>query len=154
PMRGNTRNQPDFGALSLDEDFFGGTPPSGSNQFDQRLARSDRASVGDAMRPRADSTIDKAFDLAAINPLVSAAAPLLWLAGRLNESAPPENIGEFRDLTINEIKRYETAAMAKDVPSRIVRIARYALCATIDDIILNTKWGGQSGWASGSLVSS
>jgi type VI secretion system protein ImpK len=153
-MRGSTRGQSDFAVSSLDDDFFGGTPPAGGNQFDQRFAPSDRASGSDAMRPRADSSIDKAFDLAAINPLVSAAAPLLWLAGRLNESAPPDNIAEFRDLTINEIKRFETAAMAKDVPSRIVRIARYALCATIDDIILNTKWGGQSGWASGSLVSS
>lgn len=105
------------------------------------------------MRPRGDTGLDKAFELAAINPLVGAAAPLLWLAGRLNESAPPDDVAEFRNRTIDEIKRFETAAMARDIPSRTARVARYALCATIDDIILNTKWGGQSSWASGGLVS-
>ena len=146
---GNAGTQQEFG---LEEDFFGAGPPTGRNQFDVAFAQRERKTNGGDMRPRGDSSIDKAFDLAAINPLVAAATPLLWLAGRLNESAPPDNIAEFRDRTVDEIKRFETAAMAKDVPSRIVRIARYALCAVIDDIILNTQWGGQSGWANGSLV--
>ncbi|WP_296747301.1 type IVB secretion system protein IcmH/DotU, partial [Mesorhizobium sp.] len=41
----------------------------------------------------------------------------------------------------------------RDVPSRLVRMGRYALAATIDDIILNTDWGGQRAWGSRSLVS-
>lgn len=147
--RENAGTQQEFG---VEEDFFGASPPVGRNQFDAAFTQRERKLGSGDMRPRGDSSIDKAFDLAAINRLASAAAPLLWLAGRLNESAPPDNIAEFRDRTIDEIKRFETAAMAKDVPSRIVRIARYALCAVIDDIILNTQWGGQSGWASGSLV--
>ncbi|CAN7464893.1 type IVB secretion system protein IcmH/DotU [Rhizobium sp. LjRoot30] len=102
---------------------------------------------------RGDAAIDKAFDLAAINPLVSAASPLLWLAGRLNESAPPEDIPEFRGRVMDEIRNFETAAMAKDVPDRLIRVSRYALCAVIDDIILSTRWGASSGWASSSLVS-
>ena len=102
---------------------------------------------------RSDAAIDKAFELAAINPLVSAASPLLWLAGRLNESAPPEDIPEFRGRVMDEIRHFETAAMAKDVPDRLIRVSRYALCAVIDDIILSTRWGASSGWASSSLVS-
>ena len=104
-------------------------------------------------RSRNDAGIDKAFDLAAINPLVAAASPLLWLAGRLAESAQPDNIAEFRHRVIDEIRHFETAAMTKNVPDQLVRVTRYALCATIDDIILNTSWGAASGWASGSLVS-
>ncbi len=138
------------GGLSLDEELFGPAPSKADAEFDLDFAQAGR---GETIRPRGDSGIDKAFDLSAINPLVSAAAPLLWLAGRLNESAAPDDIAEFRNRTLDEIKRFETAAMAKDVPNRTVRIARYALSATIDDVILNTRWGGQSGWASGSLVS-
>lgn len=101
---------------------------------------------------RNDPAIDKAFDMAAINPLVSAASPLLWLAGRLIESAPPEDIPEFRSRVMDEIRNFETSAMTKDVPDRLIRVSRYALCATIDDIILSTRWGAASGWASSSLV--
>jgi type VI secretion system protein ImpK len=93
-----------------------------------------------------EGAIEKAFDLASVNPLVSAAAPLLWLAGRLNESAPPEDVERFRQRILAEIKQFETAAMARDVPPRLVRMSRYAIAATLDDIILNTEWGGQAVW--------
>ena len=83
---------------------------------------------------------------------MGAASALLWLAGRLNESAPPEDVAEFRRRILEEIKRFETAAIAKDVPGRLVRVSHYALCASLDDIILNTNWGASSGWAGNSLV--
>jgi type VI secretion system protein ImpK len=143
----------DFGGVSLDDDFFADNRQSGVNDLDAYFGAPERTSASDGTRPRGDSSLDRAFDLAAINPLVGAAAPLLWLAGRLNESAPPDDVAEFRNRIIDEIKRFESAAMAKDVSPRTARVARYALCATIDDIILNTRWGGQSNWSSGSLVS-
>jgi type VI secretion system protein ImpK len=150
---GNAR--PRFGDISgmdLDEDFFGGKQQKAPRGFEAEFGLGDRKPSSESMRQRSDSTIDKAFELAAVNPLVSAASPLLWLAGRLNESAPPDDMAEFRDRTVEEIRRFETSAMAKDVPNRAVRVARYALCAVIDDVILNTSWGGMSGWASMSLV--
>lgn len=99
------------------------------------------------------SDIDRALELAAVNPLAAAAAPLLWLAGRLNESPPPDDVDQFRERILRELKRFETAAMARDVPPRLVRMGRYALAATIDDIVLNTDWGGHIAWANRSLVS-
>lgn len=135
------------GDFTLEDDFFGA--PSRP----RATAEPDLDDLpGPGRRRGEDSEIDKAFGLAAINPLTAAAAPLLWLAGRLNESAPPDDIAEFRRRVVDEIKRFETAAMARDIPGRQVRVARYAICATIDDIILNTRWGATSGWASRSLV--
>ncbi|MFC6486421.1 type IVB secretion system protein IcmH/DotU [Nitratireductor sp. GCM10026969] len=136
--------------FGFDDDFFDG----------RRMRTEDNAvsdfgpdeGLGESLRRGGDRSIDKAFELAAVNPLVSAASPLLWLAGRLNESAPPDDIAEFRRRVIEEIKHFESAAMARDIPSRLVRVSRYAICAAIDDIILNTRWGGASGWASSSLV--
>ncbi len=115
---------------------------------------SDDFGANSYMKSGKEAAIEKAFDLAAVNPLVSAAAPLLWLAGRLNESAPPEDVERFRQRILAEIKQFETAAMARDVPPRLVRMTRYAIAATLDDIILNTEWGGQAVWAGRSLVSS
>lgn len=136
--------------LQFEDDFFGRKPDrrdsaiSGTFDFDQPADRP-------FMLPR-DGRIDKAFEIAALNPLVGAASALLWLAGRLNESAPPEDVVDFRRRVLDEIKRFETAAIAKDVPGRLVRVSQYALCASLDDIILNTRWGASSGWAGSSLV--
>ena len=38
------------------------------------------------------------------------------------------------------------------VPAQTVKIARYAICATIDDVVLNTPWGGTGVWAQSSMV--
>lgn len=151
-LHGNAPTQNHDPLPSVDE-LFNPDHSKGHDRFNDAFDLPDRQPFGDIIRTRSDTSIDKALDLAAINPLVSAAAPLLWLAGRLNESAPPDDIAEFRHRTLDEIKRFETAAMAKDVPNRSARVARYALAAVIDDIILNTQWGGHSGWANGSLVS-
>jgi type VI secretion system protein ImpK len=129
-----------------------------SDDFDDLLgsdgAFADDFGTGDYLKSGKEGAIEKAFDLASVNPLVSAAAPLLWLAGRLNESAPPEDVERFRQRILAEIKQFETAAMARDVPPRLVRMSRYAIAATLDDIVLNTEWGGQAVWAGRSLVSS
>ncbi len=133
----------------MDDDPFGArpAPPGLDDGFGLGAAQPDRG-----VR-RIDPTIERAFELAAINPLVAAASPLLWLAARLNETAPPDNIAEFRRNVLEEIRHFETTAMAKDIPERLVRVTRYALAAVIDDIVLSTRWGAQNGWASGSLVS-
>lgn len=138
------------GGMANDGGFFAARPAASERQdldFGLDVLPVERA------RHRGDPAIEKAFDLAAVNPLVGAASPLLWLAGRLNESAAPDDIAEFRRRVLEEIRNFETAAMARDIPDRLVRVSRYALCAVIDDIILNTRWGATTGWASQSLVS-
>lgn len=158
--------RPGFGGGFGDERF--GAAPSTADALDFAAERSggfgsDRNSgfggleadaypAPDPAAARGDPAIDKAFALAALNPLVSAASPLLWLAGRLNESAPPDDVTALRERTLEEVRRFETAAMAQGIPGRIVRIARYMLAATLDDIVLNTGWGGASSWSSHSLV--
>ena len=42
--------------------------------------------------------------------------------------------------------------MLAQIPAQQVKIARYAICATIDDVVLNTPWGGRSVWAQQSMV--
>ena len=40
-----------------------------------------------------------------------------------------------------------------DLDTRSLRAARYALCATIDDMILSTPWGRTSSWVQQSMTS-
>ncbi len=39
------------------------------------------------------------------------------------------------------------------MPIDQLRPAHYALCASLDDVVLNTPWGSSGGWAARSLVS-
>ncbi len=88
-----------------------------------------------------------------VPPLVSAALPLLNLAGRLRGVSEQPNLEALRVKVIQSVKLFEQQALGSGVPPDRVRAAHYALCATIDDIVLNAPWGNYSVWARQSMVS-
>jgi type VI secretion system protein ImpK len=51
------------------------------------------------------------------------------------------------------VRRFETEALATGMDTRSLRAARYALCATVDDLVLNTPWGRASNWAQQTMTS-
>jgi type VI secretion system protein ImpK len=89
-----------------------------------------------------------------LNPLIMAAAPLLQLLGRLRTTLSAPNVDDLRERTVRQMRQFESAARDGGVPNEQLRPAHYALCASIDDVVLNTPWGSQGGWAARSLVSS
>lgn len=88
------------------------------------------------------------------NPLVAAAAPLLAAAIRIGSgrgrSPDPE---QLRRGMVEAVRDFEKRALATGLDTRSLRAARYALCATIDDLVLSTPWGSGSAWAAQSLTS-
>lgn len=82
-----------------------------------------------------------------INPLVTAAATLFITCATLRESQPYvlQTHELFQELQ-HEIKAFETQAQTLNYRSELILVARYILCATIDEIILATPWGNQSDW--------
>ncbi|MDR3435263.1 type IVB secretion system protein IcmH/DotU [Telmatospirillum sp.] len=107
------------------------------------------------MPPPSDYRAEDGLDmtLGGLNPLVAAAGPILGLVRRLRMSAGQSNVEGLRERVISEIKTFEKRAHGTEVPSESARAAHYALCAMVDDIVLNTPWGGNSGWARNSMVS-
>ena len=87
------------------------------------------------------------------NALAAAAAPLLQLLARLRNTANPPDAGDLRERTVREIRNFEQRARDGGVPMEQLRPAHYALCASLDDVVLNTPWGGAGGWDARSLVS-
>jgi type VI secretion system protein ImpK len=87
-----------------------------------------------------------------INPLAAAAAPLLDLVGRLRNTARPPDSGDLRERAIAGMRQFEQDARATGLPAEQLRAAHYALCATIDDVVLNTPWGSQGPWSTSSLI--
>jgi type VI secretion system protein ImpK len=85
--------------------------------------------------------------------LAAAAAPLLQLMARLRNTASPPDSGDLYQRTIRQIRVFEQEARDKGVPLEQLRPAHYALCASLDDIVLNTPWGSSGTWSQRSLVS-
>lgn len=89
---------------------------------------------------------------AGMNPLNIAASSLFSLIGRIRNRAQHPNPAQLRDSVIAEIKAFESRALQAGVAGNAVKAARYAICATVDDVVLNTPWGGDSIWTRQSMV--
>ncbi len=87
-----------------------------------------------------------------MNALAALATPLFALIGRIRNRAQHRDAESLRQGVMAEVRRFEEAALKAGIDPQKIRVARYALCATLDDVVLNTPWGDQSGWAQRSMV--
>lgn len=87
------------------------------------------------------------------SPVLSAAAPVLALIGRLRNVISVPDPAALRHAAITEMRRYEQTLRDLRMPVDQIRTAHYALCASLDDVVQNTPWGSQGPWANHSLVS-
>jgi type VI secretion system protein ImpK len=87
------------------------------------------------------------------NPLLAAAASLLALLARLRNTARAPDAGDLRERAVAELRHFEQQARDGGVVMEQLRPAHYALCASLDDVVLATPWGNESSWAARSLVS-
>jgi type VI secretion system protein ImpK len=85
--------------------------------------------------------------------LTAAAAPLLLFMARLRNTANPPDSDDLYQRTVRQIRLFEQETRDKGVPLEQLRPAHYALCASLDDVVLNTPWGNSGSWAARSLVS-
>lgn len=79
-------------------------------------------------------------------PLALAAAPLLLLLGRLRNTATAPAPGDVLERTKRELQAFDRRGRALGVPADQLRQAHYALCAALDDAVLNTPWGRDGRW--------
>jgi type VI secretion system protein ImpK len=90
--------------------------------------------------------------LTGMNQLVALATPLFSLISRIRNRAQHMDPDKLRQSVMAEVRSFENAALKAGIDAQQVKVARYALCATLDDVVLNTPWGGQSSWALQSMV--
>ncbi|HEV7264393.1 MAG TPA: type VI secretion system protein TssL, long form [Falsiroseomonas sp.] len=133
---------------------FGGAPAGGA-PFGAPPPRDPFASAPPPSAGFAAAPLDAAVELPHVgsSPLVAAAQPLLQLMGRLRNTVSQPDPGELRERAVAAMRRFEQETKAGNVPMDQLRPAHYALCAALDDIVLNTPWGSQGAWAARSLVS-
>lgn len=87
-----------------------------------------------------------------LNRLHAAAATLFSLVSRIRNRAQHPDPEALRRSVVAEVRGFESRALQSGIDARDVKVARYAICATLDDVVLNTPWGGQSVWAQQSMV--
>ena len=89
------------------------------------------------------------------NKLAAIAAPLLAAAIRIvsGRGAANPDPEQLRRGMVTEMRSFERNALTTGLDTRALRAARYALCATIDDLVLSTPWGAASSWSQQSLTS-
>jgi type VI secretion system protein ImpK len=89
---------------------------------------------------------------AGVNPLVDAAAYLFSVTGKLKQLKTYRHLSKLNKELVTEINTFQDAAKAQGYSSEYILVSRYALCATLDDIITNTPWGSQGQWDNHSLL--
>ena len=100
----------------------------------------------------ADAPSVETGDVVLLNPLVSAAARLLVLLGKLRTTVQQPDVDALRASTVASLQAFDTKARASGASNESVLAARYVLCTAIDEAIANTPWGVQIGWNKQSLL--
>ncbi len=101
--------------------------------------------------PAVDPTAPPAIS---VSPLAAAASPLLQLLNALRGMRRPPDPRALRERAVQDLRAFERQARDTGIAMEVLRPAHYALCASIDDVVLNTPWGATSGWADQTLVAS
>ncbi len=89
---------------------------------------------------------------AGLNPISDAAANIFSLCSRLKQLKNYRHLSKLHQELMHEMQAFQNAAKAQGYSSEHVLVSRYALCATLDDLIKNTSWGGQGQWDQYSLL--
>lgn len=87
------------------------------------------------------------------NPLVAAYATLLAFAPELESAMAPGDPEMLRTRLLDGMTSGRDAAVARGVTMARADAGGWAVAALLDDLALNTPWGGSSAWPSQPLVS-
>jgi type VI secretion system protein ImpK len=93
-----------------------------------------------------------AMSMTGMNQLTACASTLFSLISRIRNRAQHMDPDKLRQSVVAEVRAFESRALQAGISAQNVKVARYALCATLDDVVLNTPWGGQSSWGLQSMV--
>ena len=88
-----------------------------------------------------------------LNPLVNAASMLLAVYAKTRTAVSHPNVGGLHQQLVREIKNFETTAKDNGIKPEIALAARYIMCTVLDEAVLNTPWGAESGWTQRTLLS-
>ncbi|CAN7530962.1 type VI secretion system protein TssL, long form [Mesorhizobium sp. LjNodule214] len=90
---------------------------------------------------------------AAQNPILAAAAPLLMLLGQLRLVPVERQAEPLAEHIAEAIEKFDRTIEKSGVADEDARIAKFALCETVDDLVGNLPWPKEETWARHGMVS-
>lgn len=102
--------------------------------------------------PRVDSEAAYFRTASGLNPLVNTAATLIAVFEKTRQSMSHPDVGGLHQRLTNEVRAFESRLREMGVRQETVLAARYVLCSTLDEAVLNTPWGSESAWAQRTLL--
>lgn len=91
-------------------------------------------------------------EIKASNPIAQAATPLLILLGRLRQQVVEMEAMPLMQHVGATILRFEKSLLSQGIPQDQVHTAKYALCATADDIVQNLPGPDKHVWLQYSML--
>jgi type VI secretion system protein ImpK len=138
--------------MTSDETFIGPTPNTTIRLPNPGGRRLPNAAETPLPTTDVSERLWSTIRLEKLNPIVAAAAPLLNLATQLKQRIEHGDVEALRMRVMRGIDQFERRIAPIGLALRSVRASKYALCATLDDLVLNTPWGSRSVWTTRSLV--
>jgi len=87
------------------------------------------------------------------NTLTDAASSLLILVGHVSNTLEAHDTNALKQKVSTELNDFSRKAKSLGFGEGVIHDATYILCTAIDEAVLNTPWGEQSGWSQNSLLS-
>ncbi|MDP5143315.1 type VI secretion system protein TssL, long form [Rheinheimera baltica] len=87
------------------------------------------------------------------NLLIDEAGALFSLVSPIRSTTQHADVPGLKTQCVQLINQYEQQLRYKNISSELIEKARYCMCSFIDEMVLNTLWGGNSDWATESLLS-
>lgn len=87
------------------------------------------------------------------NVLIDEAGALFSLVSPIRYTKQHADVAGLKTQCVQLISQYEQQLRNKGVSGELIEKARYCMCSFIDETVLNTSWGGNSEWATESLLS-
>ena len=87
------------------------------------------------------------------NPILEAAMPLLILLANVRIARAVPQVGPMMNTVAQGIETFEASLQAQNIAETQVRTAKYAICATADDIVQNLPSSDRLLWTQYSMLS-
>ncbi|WP_104035650.1 type VI secretion system protein TssL, long form [Vibrio jasicida] len=89
-----------------------------------------------------------------LNPILAEANGILSMVGQIRSTASHSDVLFLKETLAQKLRDYENRLRQHNVELETIDTARYCLCCSIDEAVLNTHWGSLSTWSHDSLLSS
>lgn len=83
---------------------------------------------------------------AGLNPIVDAAGYLFSVLGKLKQLKSYRQLSKLQTELIQEVNTLHETISNQGYSAEYITVCKYILCATIDEVISGTSWGGQAQW--------